>query len=155
MVEFGGKGGLIGPKDVIQYTGLPRTTLFRWEAQGELGVVSRGRKAVRNYDFDNLSRIHQSNRAIIEKKIMESVNFGREGDLPGLYERLYLSLMMVDPNQALEKLYEQAQAQPLSESCIGLLIRQANGKEKGNPLRVLTWKTLIASDSHAPQLNVV
>src|SRR5688500_2154541 len=86
----GGPNVEYSPSELCEWFGIPRTTLFRWEALGEIPPTERDERGRtgRRYRRAHVDRVAELVRAKIRDEMNLAVRQDR-GPLPDLLERLH------------------------------------------------------------------
>src|SRR4051812_36760382 len=96
------------PVDICQWLEIPRTTLFRWEASGEIPEPIRGPRGHRIYTKEHVRQIGAFLRQKLSAEVALGLQHGDGGDFSPaeLLEPLYLSEFFAgsDPQDGLRQL---------------------------------------------------
>lgn len=138
-----------GPGEVCSWLDLPRTTLFRWESNGNIPTTERGQRGGRLYTGEAVFTIIDLVRDRIGEQIAERTRRGLPMMDGPLIELLYRTKLLRDPARGLDQMRSLANARPLSQKTSSLLIGAALELPIGHEYRSAVWKIMIASDLRA------
>lgn len=138
------------PAEICSWFDVPRTTLFRWEQQGEIPKAERGPKEERIYRREHLRRIADIIRKKIEEEIRAGIRHEPDGEFPPLkvQERLYRTEFFGErnPQDGLRQLQGLAVNQALSPDTVVALANSALGRPPHDRLRAKIWSVLALND---------
>ncbi len=158
MDALGGHERTFSPVEVCERFQIPRTTLFRWERDGEIPKVERSPRGERIYRQQHLERIEQILRAKAEQELELARRHNAEGGFPSyeFQERLYRSEVFSSETPEDEianilQLQGLAMVYPLGADTLRLLVNEALARPLGDIMRTMVWKLLLIHDEHAPR----
>lgn len=138
------------PAEICYWFGLPRTTLFRWEAVGDIPNAERGPKGERIYRREHLCRIAEILRIRIVEEVKENLRNSPNGEVLPLemQERLYRAEFFADkdPQDGLRQLQGLALNRALSQETVAALANNALSRPPQDRLRAKIWSVLALND---------
>jgi DNA-binding transcriptional MerR regulator len=142
-------GPLYSPAEICKWFDLPRTTLFRWEREGDIQPAERigGERAYRRH---HIAQILHLVRTRLRTQSLLAARSESPGPVLTLqdWERLYLAEYFTyeDHSHGLQQLYGVATRKPLEEGTVRLLVEDALRRPPGDRLRVAIWQLVLHSD---------
>lgn len=149
------------PADICRFFGLSRTTLFRWEDQGEITAAKRDKKGQRIYKREHLLAIAERVRNKLKEEIRNVYKYHPDDQYATLemLEQLYRVelLQEQEPLEAIRNLRalvkrrrknhlsSEAPDEPvelLHSETIDLLIEIARSRPRGDKVRKAVWDLL-------------
>lgn len=137
------------PADICKWFNIPRTTLFRWEEEGRIPLVKRGKKRRRIYEDKHLRAIS----SIILNNISADIKNSAEQDSPTFsietQEKLYRARFFsgFDVEHNIQQLAGLARIHDLSADTINILAIYGLNLPVGDPIRRMIWELFLVNDS--------
>lgn len=138
-----------GPGQICSWLDLPRTTLFRLEANGNIPTTQRGQRDGHLYTGEAVLVIVDLVRDRIGDEIGERTRRGLPLMDDSLIELLYRTKVLLDPASGLDQMRSLAEGRPLSQKTSSLLIDAALKLPVGHEYRSAVWEIMITSDLRA------
>jgi DNA-binding transcriptional MerR regulator len=142
------------PADICQWFGIPRTTLFRWEALGQIPEAERNLKGERVYTRHHLREIAHTVQSKVKQQLriqLKSLDTLEESK--ALFEQLYVAKFFeageTEKPLVLDDLKGLAAQKKLSPALLQAINAEAMVRPVGDKVRSGIWEVLLAQDRGA------
>ena len=141
------------PFQIVEWFDIPRPTLFRWEANGEIDKTEHNTRGERIYRAKHLRSIAKRAKQQIANDLRMIVRRSADQPMPSkdIAERLYKIKFFSGENRetALQELQGAALSMGLSDSTIRNLFDYAMAQPQGNLVRQKIMKIIISNESRS------
>jgi DNA-binding transcriptional MerR regulator len=142
------------PADICQWLGIPRTTLFRWESQGQIPRALRNLKGERVYERHHLQQIAETVQGKVKQQLRIQIkSLDTLEESKALFEQHYVAKFLAakEPEKplALDDLKALATQRRLSPTLLQAINEEAMVRPVGDKVRSAIWELLLAQDKLA------
>lgn len=139
------------PADICQWFGIPRTTLFRWESQGQIPEAERNLKGERVYTRHHLREIAQTVQGKVKQQLrIQLKSLDTLEKSKALFEQLYVAKFFEagesEKPLVLDDLKALAAQRRLSPTLLQAINEEAMVRPMGDKVRSAIWEILLAQD---------